>query len=137
MAFKTTQENWLKELRKRVNLGKGKKPTSLLDAQFSDCQDCWGSVVRQEPEYVVRFLMKDIVTKPTQSMTNSQYRRLKELLIAVCERAAFLRQRGDVMRGFDELMGALGTHMPELNRDLREHQESLQRESLDPVDAVA
>ncbi|MCC7543676.1 hypothetical protein IT415_03145 [bacterium] len=133
MAFKTTQENWLSELRKRVNLDKGKKPTSLLDAQFSDCQDCWGSVIRQEPEYVVQFLMKYIVTKPFQPMTNSQYRRLKELLIAVCERAAFLRERGGVMRGFDELMQALATHMPELNRDLREHEESLQRESLDPI----
>lgn len=137
MAYRTTQANWLREIIKRNNTGKGRKPTSLLDAQFTDCQDCWGSVVKQAPEEVVTFLYKDIATKPDQPMTNSQYRHLKDLLIAVCERAVFLKERGDVLKGHEELMEALATHMPALNADLREYEESLQREALDPIAAIA
>jgi len=85
----------------------------------------------------VKFLYRDIVTKPSQPMTNSQYRRLKDLLVAVCERATALEERGDVLKGHAELMEALATYMPELNADLREYEESLHRGALDPIQAIA
>ncbi len=137
MSFRTTQSNWLKEASKRVYNGNGKRPTTLLDVQFTDCQDGWNCVVVQDPDLVVRFLFEELVTKPGTPMSNSQYRGLRKLLVAVCELAVRKEAAGSVLRGHRELMDALAANMPDLNAELREHEEALRRAALDPVAAIA
>ena len=137
MPYDTTVENLAQKMRKVVEINKGELIGPLKARQCTNCQDMWPAVIKLVGDDIaVQYVMR-VVTRKNLSMPNYAHANLRELCKAICARAAYKRRRGDVMRGHEELMEAIAANMPELNADLREHEESLQRDALDPIAAIA